>query len=40
VSNVTPALTIQALWRRNDELPALDRALSAISHIAARERWL
>jgi DNA-binding transcriptional LysR family regulator len=40
VSNVTPTLTIQALWRRNDELPALDRALNAISHIAARERWL
>jgi DNA-binding transcriptional LysR family regulator len=40
VSNVTPALTIQALWRRNDELPALDRALNAISRIAARERWL
>jgi DNA-binding transcriptional LysR family regulator len=40
VSNVTPALTIQALWRRNDELPALDRALNAISHTAARERWL
>jgi DNA-binding transcriptional LysR family regulator len=40
VSNVTPALTIQALWRRSDELPALDRALNAISDIAARERWL
>jgi DNA-binding transcriptional LysR family regulator len=40
VSNVTPTLTIQALWRRNDELPALDRALNAISDIAARERWL
>jgi DNA-binding transcriptional LysR family regulator len=40
VSNVTPTLTIQALWRRNDELPALDRALNAISRIAARERWL
>jgi DNA-binding transcriptional LysR family regulator len=40
VSNVTPTLTIHALWRRNDELPALDRALNAISHIAAREHWL
>jgi DNA-binding transcriptional LysR family regulator len=40
VSNVTPALTIQALWRRDDELPPLDRALDAISRIAARERWL
>jgi DNA-binding transcriptional LysR family regulator len=40
VSNGTPTLTIQALWRRNDELPALDRALNAISRIAARERWL
>ncbi|HEY6782646.1 MAG TPA: LysR family transcriptional regulator [Candidatus Dormibacteraeota bacterium] len=40
VSNATPTLTIQALWRRNDELPALDRVLNAISHIAARERWL
>ena len=40
VSNVTPTLTIQALWRRNDELPPLDRALDAISRIAARERWL
>lgn len=40
VANVTPTLTIQALWRRNDELPVLDRALSAISQVAARERWL
>jgi DNA-binding transcriptional LysR family regulator len=40
VSDVAPTLTIQAVWRRNDELPALDRALNAISQIAARERWL
>jgi hypothetical protein len=31
---------VHALWRRNDELPALERALSAISDIAAREHWL
>lgn len=40
VSNLTPTLTIQAMWRRNDELPALDRALNAISHVAVREGWL
>jgi hypothetical protein len=40
VAHATPALTIQAAWRRDDELPALDRAISVISGVADREGWL
>jgi DNA-binding transcriptional LysR family regulator len=33
-------LTIHALWRRDDELPVVERTLDALASIAAQRHWL
>jgi hypothetical protein len=34
-----PTLTIHALWRRDDELPVVERTLDAIASLTTQRHW-